>query len=259
MKAITKYFLTALAGVSLILAACSDDIEREPSPVPTDGIQAYIYADATSLTYLPNDEQTFLVKVARQKTEEAATVHLSTDATGITLPAAVDFAAGEAVKDVQVTFDIPIGSSVAVTITIPEEEGYIYADNTVTVNITRDYTWLNIGTGVYTSQLFGQSWPQPIQRAKEANVYKLLDCITEGYPMIFTLSADNQTLEAWDPQPTGYEDGANGMLYFVAAGMQRNGNILSFPMIGAINVGGSLQAYYQGFTETLEFPEGFDL
>lgn len=184
MKAINKYFLIALAGVFLTLTACSDDIEREPSPVPTDGIQAYVYADATSLTYLPNDEQSFVVKVARQKTEEAATVHLSTDAAGVNLPATVDFAAGEAVKDVQVTFDIPIGSSLAVTITIPEEEGYVYADNTVTVNIARDYTWLNIGTGVYTSSAFGQSWPQPIQRAKEANVYKLVDCIVEGYPMI---------------------------------------------------------------------------
>ena len=45
MKAINKYFLIALAGVSLTLTACSDDIEREPSPVPTDGIQAYVYAD----------------------------------------------------------------------------------------------------------------------------------------------------------------------------------------------------------------------
>ena len=44
MKAINKYFLIALAGVSLTLTACSDDIEREPSPVPTDGIQAYVYA-----------------------------------------------------------------------------------------------------------------------------------------------------------------------------------------------------------------------
>lgn len=258
MKAINKYFLIALAGVFLTLTACSDDIEREPSPVPTDGIQAYVYADATSLTYLPNDEQSFVVKVARQKTEEAATVHLSTDAAGVNLPATVDFAAGEAVKDVQVTFDIPIGSSLAVTITIPEEEGYVYADNTVTVNIARDYTWLNIGTGVYTSSAFGQSWPQPIQRAKEANVYKLVDCIVEGYPMIFTLSADNQTLEAWELQETGYEDATYGMTYYSAKSMVRNGNKLVFTMqlIVSYNGGwGSLGDY----VETLEFPEGFDL
>lgn len=167
MKAINKYFLIALAGVSLTLTACSDDIEREPSPVPTDGIQAYVYADATSLTYLPNDEQSFVVKVARQKTEEAATVHLSTDAAGVNLPATVDFAAGEAVKDVQVTFDIPIGSSLAVTITIPEEEGYVYADNTVTVNITRDYTWLNIGTGVYTSSALAKAGPSLFKGQKK--------------------------------------------------------------------------------------------
>ena len=258
MKAINKYFLSAMAGVSLILAACSDDIEREPSPVPTDGIQAYIYADATSLTYLPNDEQTFVVKVARQKTEEAATVHLSTDVTGITLPATVDFAAGEAVKDVQVTFDIPIGSSIAVTITIPEEEGYIYADNTVTVNITRDYTWLNIGTGVYTSSAFGQSWPQPIQKAKEANVYKLLDCITEGYPMLFTLSDDNQSLVEWTPQETGYEDSTYGMTYYAAKDMQRSGNTLIFTIQLLVSYNGGWGSFGD-YIETVEFPEEFNL
>lgn len=257
MKVFDKYFLALLTG-GLMFISCSDEIEREPSPVPTDGIQAYIYADATSLTYLPDEDQSFVVKVARQKTEEAATVHLSTDTEGITLPATVNFAAGETVKDVQVAFDIPIGSSLTVTIIIPEEESYIYAGNAVTVNIARDYTWLNIGTGVYISSAFGESWPQPIQKAKEANVYKLLDCIMVGYPMIFTLSDDNQTLVNWDIQATGYEEDGYGMTYFNAKDMKRNGNELIFTLQLIVSYNGGWGSFGD-FEEVLQFPEGFDL
>lgn len=45
------------------MTACSDGVEWEPSPVPTEGVQAYIYADNTDLTYYPNDEQVFVVKI----------------------------------------------------------------------------------------------------------------------------------------------------------------------------------------------------
>lgn len=258
MKTINKYFLMMLAGGMLLFTACSDDIEREPSPVPTEGVQAYIYADKTTLAYLPDDEQSFNVKIGRQKTEEAASIHLSTDAEEVTLPATVDFAAGESVKEVKVTFDIPVGSTLSFDISIPEEEGYIYANNTITVNITRDYTWQDIGTGIYTSSAFGQSWPQAIQKAKEANVYKLLDCITEGYPMIFTLSDDNQSLVEWDIQATGYEEDGYGMTYFAAKDMKRNGNELVFTVQLLVSYNGGWGSFGD-FTETLQFPEGFEL
>lgn len=128
----------------------------------------------------------------------------------------------------------------------------------MTVNIKRDYTWLNIGTGYYTSQLFGEGWDQPVLKAKEANIYKLEDCITKGYPIMFTLSDDNQELIGWDPQPTGYDKTDYGMLYFAAAGMERKGNVLSFPMQGLVVLdSGKWGVLYRGFTETLEMPEGF--
>lgn len=127
-----------------------------------------------------------------------------------------------------------MGTTASYTITIPEEDSYVYGSPKVTVNIKRDYTWLNIGTGYYASQLFGEGWDQPVLKAKEANIYKLEDCITKGYPIMFTLSDDNQELIGWDPQPTGYDKTNYGMLYFAAAGMERKGNVLSFPMQGLV-------------------------
>lgn len=103
-----------------------------------------------------------------------------------------------------------------------------------------------------------EGWDQPVLKAKEANIYKLEDCITKGYPIMFTLSDDNQELIGWDPQPTGCDKTDYGMLYFAAAGMERKGNVLSFPMQGLVILdGGKWGVLYQGFTETLEMPEGF--
>ena len=49
-KIFNKLFL-GLAVCGLAMTACSDGVEWEPSPVPTEGVQAYIYADNTDLTY----------------------------------------------------------------------------------------------------------------------------------------------------------------------------------------------------------------
>lgn len=48
-KIFNKLFL-GLAVCGLAMTACSDGVEWEPSPVPTEGVQAYIYADNTDLT-----------------------------------------------------------------------------------------------------------------------------------------------------------------------------------------------------------------
>ena len=102
--------------------------------------------------------------------------------------------------------------------------------------------------------LFGQSWPQPIMKAKEANAYKLPDCITVGYPITFALSDDGQELVAWDIQATGYEDSSYGMVYFLPESMQRDGNVLIFAMQGLVVLDGGYGILYNGFSETLELP-----
>lgn len=254
MKKIKNLLYMVLAGGVFTLTSCSDDIEREPSPIPTDGAQAYIYMDKTDLTYTPSEDQVFTLKVARQKTDAAATVHLSTDATDITVPATVDFAAGEGSKDVKIAFNLELGKSGTYTITVADADAYVYGNNKVTVNIKRDYTWLSLGNGVYTSQLFGEGWEQPILKAKEGNVYRLPDCLTKGYPIEFTLSEDGQSLEKWDIQPTGYDKTNYGMLYFKPASMTRSGNVLSFNMQGLVQNEGKWGILYKDFTETLEFP-----
>ena len=68
MKKINKYIsMVALSALAMAFNACTDECEREASPVQTDGLTAYIdFNTLTSLEFLPDDEQAFEVKIGRQ-------------------------------------------------------------------------------------------------------------------------------------------------------------------------------------------------
>lgn len=254
-----NFFKYNFIGIFTLLAfafsACSDDVEYEPAPIPTEGTQAYIYTSASSYVFTPDQEQSFILNVERSNSAEAATVHLEAEGEAFTVPESVSFAAGEDKKEVKIAFNLAVGKSASVTISVPAEEAYVYGQTKTTISITRDYTWTDYGIGVYTSELFGDSWEQQILKAKEGNIYKLPDCITEGYPFIFTLSEDGQSLANWNLQATGYEHATYGMVYFTPSGMKRVGNALLFDMRGAVAVEGGYGILFEGFTETLELPE----
>ena len=51
MKTINKYFLLALAGGLLSFSACSDDIEREPSPIVPEDCQGAAFSAENEYDY----------------------------------------------------------------------------------------------------------------------------------------------------------------------------------------------------------------
>lgn len=176
---IKKLFTYSQAIVCMALAlsfnACTDEVDRDPSPVQTEGVQAYFYQDEqTDYSFLPDDEQTFTFTIGRQTTE-AATVHLTSDNTSFTVPQTVDFAAGEISKVVTVTFNIEIGESASLTLALGEGENYTYGASAMTFNISRDYTWISAGTAVYTENSFlATTGNVPVEQAKEKpNLYRL--------------------------------------------------------------------------------------
>lgn len=74
-KIFNKLFL-GLAVCGLAMTACSDGVEWEPSPVPTEGVQAYIYADNTDLTYIIRMMNSFLW--SKSAVRKQMRLHLST-------------------------------------------------------------------------------------------------------------------------------------------------------------------------------------
>ena len=258
-----KHILSLFASAALCLglfSACDTDAEG----VIYSGTGASFASTAMSAEVTAENNGVVLVPVYRSTTEGEATVQLTIDDAAVeegilSLPNPnVTFAAGEGVAYAELSFGsldrLSGANRYQAVLTIDESQVSVSGEASITVSVQRQLTWVNIGTGVYTSMLFGQSWPQPVEKAQEGNVYRLPDCITLGYPMVFTLSDDGQSLASWDIQATGYEDATYGMVYFAATGMTREGNVLSFPMQGIVKYNGSWGLLYDGFTETLELP-----
>ena len=246
------YTIKKYAAILLCLAAfTSCDTDAEGTKYGVNGVEAAFASTQMNVEVSAEDNGIIRVPVYRGNTDAEASVGISMDEATVeegvfTLKSSnIAFAKGEAVGYAELAF----GSIDDKDALSPSKSGEI------TVTAQRKLTWEDYGTGIYTSELFGQAWEQPILKAKEGNIYKLPDCITEGYPMVFTLSEDGQTLVNWDLQATGYKHATYGMVYFTPTDMQRQGNKLLFAMRGAVAVEGGYGILYSGFTETLELPE----
>lgn len=239
MKKITYYTLMVMTLCGMTMASCSDD-EWQPGPEQTDGVQAYIYTDATSYTYLPADEQSFTLHVVRRNTTEAATIHLTAEGEDFVVPATVAFNAGEGEKEVPISFDIAIGTESSVTISIAEGEGYIYGSPMVTVSVARDYTWQSLGTWTLTSSFYGAEGTTDVYKAQEANIYKAVAPYEEGYDLLFNVDGSNVTVEG---QPVVSSYGDYGVLSVEGTGTI-TGNTINVTLLFYVSAG-----YFGEFNE----------
>lgn len=242
MKTINKLFLVTLIGGLFTLAACSDEIVREPSPIPTEGVQAYIYADATSLSFLPDDKQSFLLNVVRQNTAAAATVHLTAEGEGFTAPETVNFAAGEGEKKVEITFDLAIGASASVNISIPEEEAYVYGTSQMAFKVSRDYTWQDLGTWTLQTSFYGIEGTTQVFKAVEADLYKAIEPYDKGYNLLFKVDGNKVTVEK---QAIVASYGTYGVLYVQGNGTLEN-NVITVALKFTV-AAGSFGEYVETF------------
>lgn len=203
MNKIFKYFMmvvVAVAGMSL--ASCSDDDDDYSVGKPSDG--AYLYSEFSSKTYLPDENQTFILNVARTNSVGEQTFELTCDNDKFSAPSTVSFKDGESVVAVPVIFNIDLGETETVQFSVPEEESTVYGDYAVSVTVSRDYTWENVGTAEFYDDIFyGISAKVRVQKAKEGNnLYKFVAPMREafkqngeevlpgGVDLIFTMDED---------------------------------------------------------------------
>lgn len=231
MNKIFKYFMmvvVAIAGLSL--ASCSDDDDNYTVGEASDG--AYLYSDFASKTFLPADNQTFVINVGRTNTSGEQSFELKCDNDKFTVPASVNFKAGESTVAVPVTFNIDLGSTETAQFTIPTDQSTAYGDDTISVSITRDYTWEKIGTADFTDDIFtGASATVDVEKAKEGtNLYKFVTPMRTlykqngetdlpgGVDMIFTMGEDgnitmDQAIYDVESGTSLIEDGAYQFYY----------------------------------------------
>lgn len=259
-------FINLVVGAIIVLTAftsCNQDAEGVIyTPDPN---ASYSFASTQMNVDLTAEHQGVIkVPVYRGTTEGDATIEIQAEmdeevASIFTLTSAnVNFKSGESVAYAELNFgsidNLGATTKYGITLSIDEKLLSLSGEGILELQAQRQLTWESYGVGVYYSELFGDSWDQPIEKAKEGNIFRLPDCIYEGYPLVFTLSDDGQELIGWDIQPVGYKHSTYGMVYYHAQGMERNGNQLVFPMIGKVVYNGGFAALYQGFTEVLELP-----
>lgn len=258
-----------LMGLAIIagglLTSCDTDNE---GTIYTTSAQNISFENAEPSTFVTKSTTASVpVAIVRSNTASEYTVHYTfstedgavlTDKNGGT----ATFAAGEWSTTISIdAAGMEPGTTYTCILTLSDEDvatadtivgGSINATTTVTVMC--DYDWEELGMGVYSSELFEESWDQPVLRAKGTNVYKLPDCLYEGYDIQFELSDDGNSLVAFEPQKMGYKHATYGMVYFYAEEMTRTGNVLSFPMYGLVMYNGSLATLWSGFTESIRLP-----
>lgn len=265
MKLYKSLFMTVLAAVAF--TSCSEEGYWEKYEIEET---QYSFAQSKQSFNLTADESLSSVSVTvyRSTTEGAVTLPLEvtvSDPTVLEAESAVTFADGENTAELTVTVNeanIVMGTSYTVdytfavdSVNFTEANYSISGNNSHSITLKKDYTWVSLGVGVYSSQLFGEAWEQPVLYAQEQpNRYRLPDCIYSGYPFEFVLSEDGQTLVEWEPQATGYKDADYGMMYYMPESMTRDGNTLHFTMYGLVVYNGGLAALYQGFVESLTLP-----
>ena len=246
------YTIKKYAAILLCLAAfTSCDTDAEGTKYGVNGVEVAFASTQMNVEVGAEDNGIIRVPVYRGNTDAEASVGISMDEATVeegvfTLKSSnIAFAKGEAVGYAELVFgsidDLSATGKYEIVLTIDDKDALSPSKSgEITVTAQRKLTWEDYGTGIYTSELFGQAWEQPILKAKEGNIYKL---------------PDGQTLVNWDLQATGYKHATYGMVYFTPTDMQRQGNKLLFAMRGAVAVEGGYGILYSGFTETLELPE----
>lgn len=121
--------------------------------------------------------------------------------------------------------------------------------DSITVSFSRQLTWDSIGMATFTSDFFGESWPQKIERAQEAPLYRLKDCYAANYNITFLLGDDGTI--TFDKQETGYIHPDYGMV-----SMQRSASIPSVKKGNTITLGGRFTVSAGSFGD---YPEVIDL
>ena len=258
MKKIYKYTYVALAGMMVLaLASCVKEYEYDGVGESDPG--AFISAAATQVKYAADDAQILTFTLQRTNTEGAEDIALTCDNSKFRVPSSVNFVAGEGKKTVSVPFSILGGTTEEVTISVAPQSATVYGVGEMKFTITRDFVWEYLGEGVFTSWLFGESWPQPVYRGEGTQLYKLPDCIAEGYDIQFELTEDGQHLaKPVATQETGYVHPSYGMISLTNGvddegnpyDIAREDNIIYLPLKYIVSAGSVLTDY-----DSIELPE----
>lgn len=251
-----KKILYLLSVTVLLLVASSCQQEGVKYDLG-DKVEASFPSTIVSYQMVAADGNKIMVEMWRGNTKGAATVPVTiTDKTGgVFTPekSQFDFADGE--SKAFLTFSYPDiadfgGEKYEIEIAIADENQVSPNGNEkITVSAQRKLTFKSLGIGTFTSEFFEEAWPQDVQKAEEAEYYRLPDCYYKGFPIEFSV-VDGKINFAL--QPMGYKHSA-GMVYWDPREMSKSsisGKTYTFSVRFQIPGVGGFGTFY----EVLEMP-----
>ena len=236
-KHIFKLFALAVISLSFF-SSCNTDAEK-----PMYDVTKTEYAFASTLQsveMLPTDGNKIIVPIYRNTTAGTSSVNIemSANVEGLfTLAnATATFEDGKAATDIVINYDdinaLAAGTTYKLTLSFAEENASPSNVNSITVSAQRKLTFKTIGTGVFTSEFFTEedgspaTWEQPIEKAEEANVYRLPDVYFSGYHLVF--SVDDAGNISMSDQESGYVYSPYGMIMVALEDAKIEGNTYMF-------------------------------
>lgn len=232
-KHIFKLFALAVISLSFF-SSCNTDAEK-----PMYDVTKTEYAFASTLQsveMLPTDGNKIIVPIYRNTTAGTSSVNIEMSASveGLfTLAnAAVTFEDGKAATDIVINYDdinaLAAGTTYKLTLSFAEENASPSNVNSITVSAQRKLTFKQVGVGIFTTEFFEASWEQTLEKAEEANVYRLPDVYFSGYHLVF--SVDDAGNISMSDQESGYVYSPYGMIMVALEDAKIEGNTYMFAL-----------------------------
>lgn len=247
---IKKISILLALSVTMLFSACEQDNMGE---IYTPTTQGASFGATSQSASLPSEytTETVSVEVLRSETNGEASIGLSASVvddddealpmTGFQIPASVDFADGEFTATVNITVDNSITPGMNYNIILTLDETQTIADaNAMTqkvVTVFRDYTFTSIGIGTWSSLFFSldpagtipQVFPVEVQKADQANIYKVVGVYEEGYDIRLQIAdeadAQGRYRVTVDRQAALSDLSGYGTTYVSGSGLLQNGVI----------------------------------
>lgn len=201
MKAIKKllYFL-AVAGTTMFASSCTEEMDYTPAPRPA-GQQVYFATDMGETVNLELNSSSVTIPVYRVVADEAASfsIFATEESTLFTIPTTVNFAAGENMANLVVTYDyakLTQDQKYPCTLTIGDTENTSpYGMSSYEFSFVAPAPWTSLGKGTLTDDVitgaFGvenQVFTVEIQESDNTpGMYRVVDPYKDN---LYSLSAD---------------------------------------------------------------------
>lgn len=178
----------------LSLSACSDSDDWTPGPAATDNMCVYFTKlPASSLLLTVEDQLSATATLTRNEYSEAASVPLKCESSveGVTVPATVDFQAGEQTAVFTIDFSgVPVMTACDIKVSVDPAYSNIYAAGTssVTMNIfISDWEVYAEDVKYSYASTFGTTTGGIIYNLSGTSLFKLKNFMNSGLDLQFTL------------------------------------------------------------------------